>query len=242
MRHFWICGCVLFLAACAADNGAGPSAAVTPPPARQGPQFVNREPVDWTPLNPIVAIRLEGLHGTEHYSDSKDPPKDERESVELKIFPSVKSISLDAIPFANASASCAERGQDFDIQLIASPGADVSDQLTCSDYNFRRYQIAINYSTTSKLSAGTLSIDAKARLVSTSLDDSGRATDRDDYAIELHGTIQISGTTCRAVSWRHDFPEVITYFGPGASVQHKLNTLASAADTTCTIVTEKKAG
>lgn len=178
----------------------------------------------------------------EQWSDSKDPPDNQRETIELKIFPSVKSISLDAVPFANASSDCIERGQEFQVQLIASPGADVSDQVTCIGQNFTRYQITINYSTTAKLSGGMLTIDGKARVVSNNLNDAGRVTDRDDYAIDVHGALQISGTKCRVMSWRHDFPFVMTDFGPGGSAQRKLNTLISGTDTTCTVVTEKTAG
>lgn len=239
MRHFWICGCVLLLAACAGGDYAGPSAAVAPPPQRQGPQFVNHETVDWTPLNPIVAIRLEGLHEIER---SVDLNKEERsvEKIELQIFPSAKSISLDAVPVGSGAVGCIERGQSFDPQLVASPGADVSDQMTCFGQNFERNQMTLNYSTTSKISAGTLTIDGKARIISDMLDDAGRAKERWEYTIEVHGSLQISGTTCRVISWRHDFPNVVTDLRFGSSM-HYSNTLTAAADTTCTVVTEKKA-
>jgi hypothetical protein len=242
MRYAWTCACALLLAACAGGDDAGPSAAVAPPPQRQGPQFVNHETVDWTPLDPIVALRLEGLHGTSRWSDSSNPPDDESETIELKIFPGAKSIALDAVPFANASSDCTERGQNFQVQFVASPGADVSDRVTCVGQNFTRYQITLDYATTSKLSAGMLTIDGKARIVENHMDDRGRPAERDDYAIDLHGVIQISSAGCRVLSWRHDFPFVMTSLTPGGSSQQKLNTLTAAADTSCTVVSEKNAG
>jgi len=238
MRHFWICGCVLLVAACAGGENAGPSGALSPPPQRQGPKIVTHEAVDWTPLNPIVAIRLDGLKVTEQddlngisYYDTK---------IELQIFPSVKSISFDAVPWANGGVGCIERGQSFVPQLIASPGADVSDRMTCVGQSFWRSQVALNYSTTAKFLAGTLAIDGKARIVSDQLDDGGRAKARMDYAIEMHGVIQISGTKCRVVSWQHDFPEVTTFLDPANSLR-KLTTVAAVAGTTCTVITEKTA-
>lgn len=241
MRHFWICGCVLFLAACAGSDHAGSSAAVAPPPPqRQGPQIVSREPVDWKPLSPIVAIRIEGLHFTERKIDVNQEDKS-TERIELQIFPSVKSISLAAVPVGSGAVGCIERGQTFDPQLIASPGADVSDQMTCFGQNFDRMQVTFNYSTAAKFSAGTLTIDGKARIISDMLDDAGRAKERWEYAIEVHGAIRISGTKCRVVSWRHDFPDVVTDLHFGTSL-HDMNTLAAAADTTCTVITDSKAG
>lgn len=239
MRHSWICGCVLFLAACAGGDYAGPSAAVAPPPPeRQGPQFVNHETVDWTPFSPIVAIRIGGLHYTKRTVDTGNV-ENSVEDIELQIFPSAKSISLRAIPLVTEPA-CTERGQTFRAQLVASPGADVSDQISCAYQGlFGRSQITLNYATTSRFSAGMLTIDGKAHLIENSIDDKGRV-ERDDHAIELHGSVQISGTKCRVISWRHDFPDAYTDLSNGNSL-HVSNTLAAAADTRCIVVTEKTA-
>lgn len=207
-------------------------ATVSAPPERHGPQITNREAVDWSRLNAIGAIELAKLDAsdTSQAGTNRAETKHDVENLELKFFPQQKSISFELVPFGNASLHCNERGQDFDLMFVASPGSDVSDQLTCSGQNFTRYQISMNYRTTATWKDNTLTLDGSARIHKNNEDGSA------DYVVDLHGAIQLSGAACRVIAWRQSFPDVTVITGDSLRDD---DALTATPDTTCTV---KKVG
>ena len=179
----------LVLAGCslAAGVACGSDSAVNASPANKGPRIVAHEAADWAPLASVATIRITNLSGSGAHV--------------LKFFPQEKFVTVSlAIP-------CNEHGEDIEMAMIASPGADVSDTLACAGegwylfeglFHFRR---TIGYQTSSKLAGDTLTIDGKAREHRAFFNDGGRPVGTYDNDTELHGTIQVTGATCRVLAW-----------------------------------------
>ncbi|MBN9087889.1 MAG: hypothetical protein J0J01_13340 [Reyranella sp.] len=190
--YFWpllgivVSGCV------ASGDGTTPSTASTQPAERQGPQVVKREAVDWGPLNSLAAIQLASL------SFSDDASTNSAGSARLLVFPQQEFITL---PMED-SGNCRFRGQLQNFSFVASPGAEVSDQVTCTARGIFRYRVSVSYTTTTTFAADTLTIDAKARIHTEWYSDDDRIVDREDVAKELHGSIRITGTNCHVIAWR----------------------------------------
>jgi hypothetical protein len=239
MRTFLSISSLIVFSGCAGGGYEAPVAVAAPPPERQGPQIVNHETVDWTPLNPVVSIRLENLHYTSDTLETSDH-ETSTEKLELQFFPRQKYITFEVVPVGNASLSCIEQGNIFDLFLVASPGADVSDQVTCVGQNFTRYQLSLSYMSSAKFAAHALTIDGNARIRGDSFDDNGHVAERSDYTIDVRGSVQITGGQCRVISWRQAWSE--TFFSQGPNDPDPLreqNQLEAASDTTCAVVTGK---
>lgn len=240
--HSWIL-LGIALAGCVTNGDEMPTSASAPPTVRQGPKIVSREAVDWAPLAPIVSIQLANLRRvqTKRYSSGSEnvnenfPPA--LRQVELKVFPQQKLITFSLKP-NSYGATCVERGQYNDLSFVASPGADVSDQVTCNfQGTFERWRVSANYQAASKFSGNTLTIDGKARIRTDALNTfkGGRADDNhnDTAVIDLHGSIQINGATCRVISWRHTESTTEEYNDGGRGGSSEV--LEATPATTCTV-------
>jgi hypothetical protein len=217
--------------ACAGTNTSiAPNASSPSAEASSGPRIVAHETVDWTSLNSIKSIVLENLPASE---DGKPWPSAEKpffEKVELQFYPRQKYISFLAVPFLNGSLDCTDRGARFPLMEIASPGATVSDRITCQGFNFSHYSHTLVYETTASLRAGMLTIDGKAHI-----QEDNSSLGRSDITAETHGTIQISGAGCRLISWR--FEDKTVHADP--DLEDHTTSVVSTPTAKCSIVRDE---
>lgn len=193
--------CGLLLAGCAGndDRAAAPAAAPSPAPApeeSQGPHIVARQTVDWTRLNAIGAIELKNVRFADNSEGSSLGTRNE--DFKLAVFPQQKLIVFDI----QHSGSCRIRGQLQHFSFVASPGADVSDEITCSARGIFRYTQTLSYTTSTHFAAGALTIDGRSRMHTDWFNDNDQIIDREDVATEMHGSIRIGAKDCRVESWR----------------------------------------
>ncbi len=144
---------------------------------------------------------------------------------QLKFFPQQKLITFE---MAAGDVFCTERGETFNVMFVASPGSEVSDQLSCIGQNIlHREHVSMNYKTTSNWKQNAPTIDGSARIRQA---DEGGA---EDFVVELHGAIRLSGTTCRVIAWRQTVMKVYTF--RGGAPERDDRSFNSTADTTCTV-------
>ena len=217
----------LFMAGCATQSGSEAVSTSSAPPAREGPQIANHEAVDWGALDAIGSIEIEKLDYRTTQKDIDGRPEPDYltpAKLELQFFPKQKLITFDMVA---GDVFCTERGQTFNVTFVASPGAEVSDQLSCVGQNILdREQVSMNYKTTSNWKQNMLTLDGNARIHETD------STGSTDFVVDLHSAIQVSGLTCRVISWRQSFPKAFTFRG---APDREDRSFTSTADTTCTV-------
>lgn len=200
LRKFICIVLFLALAGCVADGPSNPVATstATSAPLQKGPQIVPREIADWTALNSLSGISIDHLstNSTRGGGSSVD-----ESGVLFKVFPQEKFLTMTiAIP-------CNENGEDIEAAMVGSPGSDVSDQVNCSGtgwYLFDgldRFQRTLKYQTATRFAANTLTFEGKSSELRSFYDNNNRFVGAFEETDEVRGAIQITGPTCRVLSW-----------------------------------------
>lgn len=215
LSSFWIVAIAVSLncAACVEESPvSGPFLAPIEPKS-QGPKIVAASEVDWQSLSRIVSIKLSLRRVKTHvneYTLEDSPPKvettvnNEDREIELLFFPKDKWIAFD--PFLGIGYGCNVRGQYHGFQMIASPGAKVSDAINCeSQFVHDRYRNRYSFTSQSDYKAGVLTIDGSADVHQVELDNSDHVIPRANTSrsIKVQGSIRILGTSCRVETWNH---------------------------------------